>query len=257
MAVRRQAKSMLAPARASWEIARVIRRALMVAMPLLSAVCTTLAADPAPKLTAADYETVQIRNWTVQVEKSLAGHPRRQQALDLLTRKLAGVEQLVPPAALPKLRLVNIWLSRKVASGACYHPSRGWLVANGRVVEMERGIELQNVDHFIDWADTQPLMLLHELAHAWHDRVVDQGYQNPEILAIYQAAVASGKYTKVRHHDGGEARHYGLNDAMEFFAEATEAYFGRNDFQPFDRAELKDFDPKAYAMVEKLWAVGK
>jgi hypothetical protein len=234
----------------------MIRRALMVALPLLAA-ATTLVADPAPKLSAADYQTVQVRSWTVHVEKSLADHPRRQQALDLLTRKLTEVEQLVPAATLPKLRLVNIWLSRKVASGACYHPSRGWLEANGRVVEMERGIELQNIDHFIDWADTQPLMILHELAHAWHDREIPQGFQNPEILAVYKAAVASGKYAKVRHHDGGETRHYGLNDAMELFAESTEAYFGRNDFQPFDRAELKDFDPKAYAMVEKMWGAGK
>ncbi len=247
---------MLAPRLPSWKIARMIRRALMAAVALLAA-ATGAAAGPVPKLTAADYVTLEIRNWTVHVEKSLADHPRRQQALDLLTGKLAAIEQLVPAAALPRLREVPIWLSRAVASGACYHPSRGWLEANGRVVEMERSIELQNIDHFIDWAPTQPQMVLHELAHAWHDRVAAQGYQNPEILAAYKAAAASGKYAKVRHHDGGEARHYGLNDAMEFFAEASEAYFGRNDFQPFDRAELKSFDPLAYQMVESLWGIAK
>jgi hypothetical protein len=42
---------------------------------------------------------------------------------------------------------------------------------------------------------------------------------------------------------------------MEFFAESTEAYFGRNDFQPFDRDELKAFDRSAYRMVEKAWGV--
>jgi dipeptidyl-peptidase-4 len=234
----------------------MISRAFMATMTLLASACPALAADPAPKLSAADYETLQIRNWTVHVEKSLAGHPRRQQALDLLTRKLTEVEHLVPAGALPKLRAVDIWLSRQVAPGACYHPSRAWLEAHGRVVEMQRCIELQNIDHFIDWADTQPQMVLHELAHAWHDREIAQGYHNPEILTAYAAAVASGKYAKVRHHDGGETRHYGLNDAMEFFAEASEAYFGRNDFQPFDRAELKAFDPTAYAMVEKMWRTG-
>jgi len=248
---------MLARARGCWEIARMLRRALLAALLLLGAACPALAADPAPKRSAADYETLKIRAWTVHVEKSLASHPRREQALDLLTRKLAEVEHLVPAGALAKLRGVDIWLSRQVAAGACYHPSRGWLEANGRVVEMERAIELQNIDHFIDWADTQPQMVLHELAHAWHDREIAHGFQNPEILAAYAAAVASGKYAKVRHHDGGEVRHYGLNDAMEFFAEASEAYFGRNDFQPFERAELKQFDPKAYAMVEKMWRTGE
>ncbi len=30
---------------------------------------------------------------------------------------------------------------------------------------------------------------------------------------------------------------------LEYFAEGTEAYFYRNDFYPFVRAELKDHDP--------------
>lgn len=211
---------------------------------------------PAAPLTAADYEPLAIGNWSVHVEKSLASHPRRQQALDLLRAKLADVERLVLAAAIPKLQKVPIWLSRNAAAGACYHPSRAWLDAHSRVVAMERSIELQNIDHFIDWAPTQPCMLLHELAHAWHDQFAPQGYQNPTIRAAFAAATASGKYQIVRHHDGGHQRHYGLNDPMEFFAEASEAYFGRNDFEPFDRAALQQFDPQACRMVEELWGIG-
>jgi hypothetical protein len=46
-----------------------------------------------------------------------------------------------------------------------------------------------------------------------------------------------------------------MTNAMEYFAEATEAYFARNDFYPFDRDELKKHDPEMYALVEKLWGV--
>ena len=33
----------------------------------------------------------------------------------------------------------------------------------------------------------------------------------------------------------------------------TEAYFGTNDFYPFVRAELKQHDPKTFALLESIW----
>ncbi len=40
---------------------------------------------------------------------------------------------------------------------------------------------------------------------------------------------------------------------MEWFAEATEALFGTNDFHPYVRSELREVDPQGAALVEKLW----
>jgi len=212
-------------------------------------------AEKTAPLTASDYEVRTIRGWEVHVEKSLADHPRQADALALLERKLAEVETTVPAAILPSLKQVHFWISRNVAPGACYHPSAVWLRENGRVVEMAESIELQNLDHFIDWSAAQPQMVLHELTHAWHDRSQPQGYGNPEILAAFQIAKESGKYEKVGHVSGKEQRHYAMSNAMEYLAECSEAYFGRNDFQPFDRAELKEFDPGGYALVEKIWKI--
>jgi dipeptidyl-peptidase-4 len=211
----------------------------------------------AAPLTAADYQSRTIQGWTVFVEKSLDTHPRKAQALELLDKKLAEVTTLVPAAALPKLKVVPIWMSRNVAPGACYHPSVDWLKQNGRVVEMARSIEFQNVDHFLDWSAGQPLMVLHELAHAWQDREAPQGYGNEVVERAFEAAKASGKYEKVRYVGGGEKKHYALTNPMEYFAECSEAYFGKNDFQPFDRAELKAFDPGGFEMVEKVWGIAK
>lgn len=45
-----------------------------------------------------------------------------------------------------------------------------------------------------------------------------------------------------------------LNE-KEYFAELTEAYFGKNDFYPFTRAELKTHDPKGYRMIEAVWKI--
>jgi hypothetical protein len=48
-------------------------------------------------------------------------------------------------------------------------------------------------------------------------------------------------------------RHYALSNDREYFAELTESYFGKNDFEPFTRDELRAFDPDGYAMIEQLW----
>lgn len=227
-----------------------MRALLMGLLPPVLSICCQAAG-----LKAADYDTRTIQGWTVHVEKSIESHPRKDKALEQLDRLLAEVTRLVPPAALPKLKLVPIWMSRNVAPGACYHPSVDWLRQNGRVVEMARSIELQNVDHFLDWSAAQPLMVLHELAHAWQDRESAAGYGNEVVKRAYESAKASGKYEKVRYVGGGEKKHYALTNPMEYFAECSEAYFGKNDFQPFDRAELKTFDPAGYEMVEKVWGV--
>lgn len=40
---------------------------------------------------------------------------------------------------------------------------------------------------------------------------------------------------------------------LEYFAEGTEAYFYRNDFYPFVRAELKEHDPVLHDLLEEIW----
>lgn len=231
-----------------------LKRYLAVVVAIFS--CGALAGEEEkPRLAAADYEVEEAGKWTVHVQRSLDDHPRRTAAVELLRTKLAEVERMVPPAAFAELVKVPVWLSRDVAPGACYHPSVDWLRENGRVVEMARAIEIQNVDHFIDWSPTQPLMLLHELAHAWQDRVLEGGNRNAEIAKAYQVAKDSGIYQKVRHKDGSTRPHYAMTNAMEYFAECSEAWFGRNDFEPFDRAELEKFDPAGARMVVEMWGV--
>ena len=46
-----------------------------------------------------------------------------------------------------------------------------------------------------------------------------------------------------------------MTSPQEYFAESTEAFFGTNDFYPFVRPELKEFDPQMYEVVKKAWGV--
>ena len=96
-------------------------------------------------------------------------------------------------------------------------------------------------------------MVLHELAHGYHNRFL--GDDNADILGAYKAAVESKIYESVPHINGRKQRHYALTNEKEYFAEASEAYFGTNDFFPFVRAELEQHDPRGFALMEKLWGV--
>jgi dipeptidyl-peptidase-4 len=94
-------------------------------------------------------------------------------------------------------------------------------------------------------------MVLHELAHAYHDQVLT--FQHPGIQGAYREAKKGGAYDSVLRISGMKERHYAMTDPQEYFAEGTEAYFGTNDFYPFVRAELRVHDPKLFHLLEELW----
>ena len=52
-----------------------------------------------------------------------------------------------------------------------------------------------------------------------------------------------------------EVKHYSTINQMEYFAEATEAYFGTNDYYPFIRPELELFDAGGSQAVEAAWGL--
>src|SRR5262249_1859501 len=135
----------------------------------------------------------------------------------------------------------------------CYHPSADWLREHDMNPAKAGAVEVANATNFLAWTQQQPWMVLHELAHGYHHRVLK--YDHPGIKAAYEQAVAAPRDDKVRHYDGRIVRHYALSNDQEYFAEATEAYFGMNDFYPFVRAELKEHDPTAYELLREVWGV--
>ena len=97
----------------------------------------------------------------------------------------------------------------------------------------------------------QPWLVLHELAHAHHHRVL--GPDNTAVRGAYQKALGAGAYTAVKHADGGIRRANALASDRKYFAQLTEAYYGKNDFYPFVREELQDYDFAGYRMIETAW----
>jgi dipeptidyl-peptidase-4 len=96
-----------------------------------------------------------------------------------------------------------------------------------------------------------PMMLLHELAHAFHNLVLS--FQKGEILRLYEQAKESGTYDNVEPRNREPQKAYAMNDQMEYFAETTEAFFGENNFYPFNRVELEQHDPEMFKLLARLW----
>ena len=199
-----------------------------------------------------------IEGWTVHVEPALLDGEHKEEgakALTMLANHLQRIKILVPAGPLQKMQALEIWIEHdhpKLKSMQ-YHPSRDWLVNNGHDPRLAKKVHITQARELLSRGQMlkHPAVVLHELAHAYHDQVL--GFDHPEIIEVFKKAKASGSYEKVLLYTGEKVKHYALTDHKEYFAEGTEAYFYRNDFYPFVRAELKEHDPALHDLLEKIW----
>ncbi|MFM7058141.1 MAG: zinc-dependent peptidase [Planctomycetota bacterium] len=214
--------------------------------------------------TAADpqWQTRTIAGWTVHIRDSLLqDEPQATaKALELFTAQLEEIIRVVPAPAVAELRKVPIWFSpdyKGEQPRAEYHPGAGWLRDNGRDPAMAKGVEFSNVRIFERETRRMPNFTLHELAHAYHDRVLPDGFDNPPLKAAFDQAGDRQLYEQVeqRFGDGRSAvvRAYAMTNPMEYFAECSEAFFSTNDFFPFTREQLEKHDPQMFALLKTLW----
>ena len=137
-----------------------------------------------------EYQVRQLQGWQVNVASGVPGNAPGDAALALLDAQLAAVAQVVPAAALARLREVPLWLSAHdtVCPAACYHPSAEWLSEHGYEPAKHGGVEITDVQRFVDWSQQQPWMVLHELAHSYHHQVL--GFNDADLAA--KGAVPAG-----------------------------------------------------------------
>jgi len=244
--------------------------ALTVAVASMALVCGTSAGQdkgkakgraattqPADKPTSY-YEKRQLRGWTLRINKDLLEESNAQLLSDVLAElddHFYRIERTVPAEAVAHLKKVVIWveLDNPKKRTCHYHPSAGWLKDNNYNPDKVKGVEIGTAKGFLNAVKHQPCVMLHELAHSYHDQVL--GFENAKIMACYEAAKKSGTYDNVLIWNGRTGKHYAMTDQKEYFAEDSEAYFGTNDIYPFVRAELKRHDPNMYAALEEAWGV--
>ncbi len=210
-----------------------------------------------------DHDQRLIAGWTVKIHPRLFDDAEAlEKAMQLLRAQLDEIVRVVPAKAVAELQKVPLWINPEypgVRPRAEFHPDGGWLRENGRDPVMAKGIEFTNVRIFEEETRRMPNFALHELAHAYHNRTVRMSFGNLEIKAAYEKAKASGKYDRVERKDSEGRSHmdraYAMTTPQEYFAECTEAYFSRNDFFPFTRAELKAHDAEVFVLLERLWGL--
>lgn len=199
-----------------------------------------------------------IEGWKVRVDDRLLGSPHAElgrRSLRFLEGKLVDIVEVLPAAHVQALRAVTIVLDLDHGGlhGMQYHPSARWLEDHGYDRALAQCVHLCEAPRLVTPRNIreQPWCILHELAHAYHDQVL--GFDEPRILAAYEQYRAGGHGEHTLLFDGRRVRHYALTDHKEFFAEMTEAYFGTNDFFPFNRAELLTAEPEIHALMRAIW----
>jgi len=199
-----------------------------------------------------------IEGWKVHVDPAMLEGEHREEgakALAMLANHLQRIKILVPPDPLAKMQQLEIWIERShpTLKSKQYHPNRQWLTDNGHDPRLAKKVHIPQAGELVsrDQMLKHPAVVLHELAHAYHDQVL--GFDHPEILAAFAKAQISGDYQRVLDHTGRKVRHYALSNPKEYFAEGTEAFFYRNDFYPFVRAELKEHDPTLFDLLSDIW----
>ncbi|MCY2952571.1 MAG: glycoside hydrolase N-terminal domain-containing protein [Planctomycetota bacterium] len=209
-----------------------------------------------PKPTS--HTTRNIEGWKVRVDDRLLTPPNDvlgTKSIRFLESRLSDIKAVMAPKPLEKLQAVTIVLdlSHGKLRPMQYHPDADWLKENGysadlvKCVHIPVAADLATPRNIVE----QPWVVLHELAHAYHDQVL--GFVEPRILKAYEDFKRSGHGDKALLYNGTRVRHYGLTDQKEFFAEMTESYFGMDDFFPFNRAELMTAEPEIHELMQAIW----
>ena len=212
------------------------------------------------KVPAVRFDPVvkEMEGWTVHIDPALLEGEHAAEgakALRMLGDHLNRIALLMNKEQLKKIRTCEIWIEHHhpTLSAMQYHPSVGWLKSNGHDPRLAKKVHITRAAALTSRSQLlkHPAVVLHELAHAYHDQIL--GFENPEINAIWKKAMDDKLYNKVLLFNGSLVRHYATTNPKEYFAESTEAYFYRNDFYPFVRAELKEHDPRMHDLMEKVW----
>ena len=206
----------------------------------------------APKPTSRTVR--QIEGWTVRIDDRLLQPPNEElgaRILKSLEWRLNNIRAVVRPHILTQLQGFQIVcdMTHGKLVPMQYHSEVDWLKDNGYAADLVNCVHIPQAAELFEprQINVQPWCVLHELVHAYHDQVL--GFDEARIRDAYAAYKASGHGDAALLITGERVRHYGLTNQMEFFAEMTEAYFGTNDFYPFNRAELMTAEPAIYQLI--------
>lgn len=202
----------------------------------------------------------QVEGFTIHIDPKLLDDENAEEdaaALEMLANHLQRINVLFQGSKAKKaLHTLEIWIEDDhdidVEPGP-YHPGKQWLIDRGYDPRLENKVHVTRAASLLERHHMlkHPMVILHELAHAYHDEVL--GFDDPRIIKAYKNAMEKGLYKEVMYYTGKKVEAYAATNEKEYFAEATEAYFYRNDFYPFVHGELKAHDAEGYKLMVEIW----
>ncbi len=193
------------------------------------------------------YVETEVLGWKLAVDTQLIDRDTSllKTALALIGKELNEINYNIPASALKVIREAKIYVV-KFEGGS--HSGRYWPKANtgsrSPTIKRRSGNLEVIAGRYIDAIRIRrKSLLLHELAHAYHDRLASA--EHKLIYQTYDRAMSEGLYRG----------RYARTNSHEYFAELTTMYFGKNTYFPVDRFDLRGYDPKGYRMIENLWGV--
>jgi hypothetical protein len=207
------------------------------------------------------YIDIDVLGWKVKVNtKLLEGDTSvLKKSLGLFGKELNDILHVLPPRSIIILRSVPFWFEKETTThgytGEYWPPSsREYLIQHGGNPNKAGGIEIVAGKYIDAKAVMEDWVILHELAHAYHLLTIQY---DGKIKTAYKVIRNAGLYANVRR--GLDMNHHGyaLTNYKEYFAEITTMYFGHNSYYPFDRFDLKHYDPIGYKLVQDVWEVNE
>lgn len=196
----------------------------------------------------SSYSKMNINGWTVYVSSEFAKSPKDRNAiLRKIQSQTAFISKSLSPTRLGVMRKADIWVEAGThyRSLARYHGSRSDIYQEDLNPKKYRDVEI-----FGTFARTrQPSLVLHELAHVYHDRKLS--WSSSRIERLYDRFKA--RMPSAKDKCGPTRRAYALTNDHEFFAVFTEAYFGKTCAYPYNRATIQKRHPEMFALLAKAW----
>ena len=201
-----------------------------------------------------NYAEMTVAGWSVLVHKKLLPDGELAEtgsaALERLENAMVRLKTWVAEDRLAKLLVVKHWLEVDSTRGPHgntsayqYHPGLDWLVDMDFNPAKHKCVEFGNAASLAKRNDERTVtVLLHELAHAFHDQVLT--FEHPEILAAYKRCVEGSAYP---------GNDWVKSDHKEFFAGVTTRYFGTRA----ERDALVERDPVLAKELLKIWGTPK
>jgi len=201
------------------------------------------------------YGNLKIVQNNIFFSKAALKNPKFPEVVLYLNNRLLNMESKLPSKFLQFSHNIKIWFENdeRIPFLAAHYMTKEYAISNNVFPPKQNSVIIPHltISLYETGLFNQPEILIHELAHAYHDMILGFNYQ--PIISAYENAMNSGKYQNVKHTKYPDGKAYATTNHREYFAELNEAYFGTNDFFPFNKADLKLYDPIGYNLLETIW----